>query len=96
MSSVIDVLSWAAIACAAAGVVVALVMLATTERPAGHRAPSTLWQMVRTGCGVILLVSDRWIGGIAEWLLLAVGIWLVLVWNLVSWLRMRYLFSRVD
>jgi hypothetical protein len=44
---------------------------------------------------VILLVSARWADGAAAWLLLAVGIWLVLVWNLVSWLRMRYRLTRV-
>jgi hypothetical protein len=95
MSTVVDVLSWAAIACAAAGVVVSLVMLAT-QRPAARVAPSTSWQTVRTGCGVILLVSARWAGGVAVWLMLAAGIWLVLAWNLVSWLRMRYRLTRVD
>jgi hypothetical protein len=94
MSSVVNVLSWAAIACAAAGVVVSLVMLAT-GRPAAREAPSTSWRTVRMGCGVILLVSARWAGGAAAWLLLAAGIWLVVVWNLVSWLRMRYRLTRV-
>jgi hypothetical protein len=94
MSSVIDVLSWAAIACAAVAVVMAVVLLAT-KRPAAHGAPSTLWGTVRTGSGVILLVCIRWTDGIASWLLLAVGIWLVLAWSLVSWLRMRYRFTRV-
>lgn len=94
MSSVIDVLSWAAIGCAAAAVVTAVVLLAT-QRPAAHGAPSTLWQTVRTGCGVILLVSARWTGGVVVWLMLAAGIWLVLAWNLVSWLRMRYRLTRV-
>jgi hypothetical protein len=94
MSSVADVLSWAAIGCAAAGVIVSLAMLAT-GRPAAHVAPSTSWQTVRTGCGVILLVSARWADGAAVWLLLAAGIWLVLVWNLVSWLRTHYRLTRV-
>jgi hypothetical protein len=93
MSSVVNVLSWAAIACAAAGVVVSLVMLAT-KRPPARVAPSTSWQTVRTGCGVILLVSARWADGAVAWLLLAAGIWLVPVWNLVSWLRMRYRLTR--
>jgi hypothetical protein len=43
---------------------------------------------------VILLVSARWAHGVAVWLLLAAGIWLVLVWNLVSWLWMRYRLTR--
>jgi hypothetical protein len=94
MSSVVNVLSWAAIACAAAGVAVSLVMLATKRSPA-RVAPSTSWQTVRTGCGVILLVSARWADGAVAWLLLAAGIWLVPVWNLVSWLRMRYRLTRV-
>jgi hypothetical protein len=94
MSAVVDVLSWAAIACAVAGVVVSLVMLATGG-PAARVAPGTSWQTVRTGCGVILLVSARWADGVAVWLLLAAGIWLVLAWNLVSWLRMRYRLTRV-
>ena len=94
MSFVIDALSWAAIACAAVGVVLSLVLLATGRRP-GRGAPSTSWQMIRTGAGVILLVSARWADGVAVWLMLAVGIWLVLVWNLVSWLRARYRLSRV-
>jgi hypothetical protein len=93
MSSLVNALSWAAIACAAAGVVVSLVMLAT-KRAAARVAPSTSWQTVRTGCGVILLVSARWADGTAVWLLLAAGIWLVVVWNLVSWLRMRYRLTR--
>jgi hypothetical protein len=61
MSSVVNVLSWAAIACAAAGVVVSLVMLAT-ERPAARIAPSTSWQTVRTGCGVIRPLFSRLLG----------------------------------
>jgi hypothetical protein len=94
MSSVIDVLSWVAIAVAAFAVIMAIVLLAT-QRPAAHSAPSTLWGTVRTGSGVILLVCVRWTDGIASWLLLAVGIWLVLAWNLVSWLRMRYRLTRM-
>jgi hypothetical protein len=94
MPSLVNVLSWVAIACAAVAVVMAVVLLAT-QRPAARSAPSTLWGTVRTGCGVILLVSARWADGVAVWLMLAVGIWLVLAWNLVSWLRMRYRLTRV-
>ena len=67
----------------------------SASSPTNEIAPSTSWQTVRTGCGVILLVSARWADGAAVWLLLAAGIWLVLVWNLVSWLRTRYRLTRV-
>lgn len=93
MSSVVNVLSWAAIVCAAAAIVLSLVPLATGRR-ASHRAPGTSWQTIRSSVGVILLVSARWADGVAVWLLLAVGVWLVVGWNLASWLRMRYRLSR--
>jgi hypothetical protein len=95
MSSIVNVLSVAAIAFAAVGLVASLVMLAI-ERPGVHVAPSTSWQTIRTGCGVILCVSARWTNGPVAWLMLAAGIWLLLVWNLASWLRMRYRLRRVD
>jgi hypothetical protein len=94
MSSIIDVLTWAAIACGAVAVVLSLVILAGL-RPAAPGAASTWWLSVRTGSGVILLSCARWTGGVAAWLLLAAGVWLVLVWNLVSWLRARYRLTRV-
>jgi hypothetical protein len=76
-------------------VVASLVMLAI-ERPGARVAPSTSWQTIRTSCGVILLVSARWMNGPVAWLMFAAGIWLVLAWNLASWLRMRYRLGRVD
>lgn len=98
MSSLPDVLSWAAIGCGAAAAALGLVTLAVRRargRPADPGVTSMSWRTVRVGCGVILISCMRWTGGVAAWLLPAVGIWLVLVWDLVSWLRTRYRLTRV-
>jgi hypothetical protein len=93
-----NVLSWLAIAVGAVGASIALFALATARakgQPGRHAAPSTSWRTVRSCCGVILISSSHWFGGIPQWLLLAAGIWLVLVWDFSSWLRTRYRLTRL-
>lgn len=97
MSLFVDVLAWAAIACAAAGAAAALASLAAGRaegQPARPGTASVSWRTVRLCAGVILLSCIRWTGGAVTWLVLAAGIWLVLVWDLASWLRTRYRLTR--
>jgi hypothetical protein len=99
MSSLSDVLSWAAIGCGAAAAALGLVTLAARRargRPAEPGVASMSWRAVRVGCGVILISCIRWTGGVAGWLLLAGGIWLVVVWDLASWLRARYRLTHLE
>lgn len=98
MSLLLDVLTAVAIACGAVGAGLALFML-VSRRPNGQHASrvpaSSEWRTVRACCGVILLSVTHWTGGVLVWLLLAVGLWLLLVWDLTSWLRTRYRLTRV-
>jgi hypothetical protein len=43
----------------------------------------------------ILLSVSRLTDGAAAWVLLAAGLWLVVVWDLASWFRTRYRLTRV-
>jgi hypothetical protein len=93
-----NVLSWLAIACGVAGAGIALFALASDHakgEPGRHAAASTSWRTVRSCCAVVLISSSHWFGGITQWLLLAAGIWLLLVWGLASWLRTRYRLARL-
>jgi hypothetical protein len=98
MHLLLDILTGAAIACAAVGVGIALFMLMIRHPKGQHadRVPvSSEWWTVRVGCGVIMLSCSHWASGAAAWLLLAVGSWLLVLWNLVSWLRTRYRLTRL-
>jgi hypothetical protein len=98
MSPFVHVLTWVAIAFSAAAAGTALFLLAAPRVRGQHAHPgeaSRLWRTVRISCGVILILSSRWTGGPAMWLLPVLGIWLVLVWDLASRLRTRHRLTRV-
>ena len=92
----VNVLSWTAIGLATAGAAAALLPI-RAHRVTGQHARVTTreWRTARTCCGVILLTCSRWTQGIATWLLLAAGCWLIVVWDLASWLRTRYRLTRI-
>jgi hypothetical protein len=98
MTLLADVLSWLAIAFGVVGASLALYVLVARRakgRPVCHAAASTPWRTLRSCCGVVLLSLVHWVGGIAVWLLLAAGVWLLVAWDLASWLRTRYRLTRI-
>jgi hypothetical protein len=45
---------------------------------------------ILTGVAITLAVA----GAAATWVLLATGLWLIVVWDLASWLRTRFRLTR--
>ncbi len=98
MSLLLDILRWVTIALAVAAAAATLLPMPARRAKGRHArrcgAASSEWRTVRTCCGVIFLSASHLTNGPATWVLLAAGTWLIVVWDLTSWLRTRYRLTR--
>lgn len=89
-----DIFSWAVIVL---GVVTAGIELRSLRRK-GKATPEAIsgeWRTVRVCSGAALVACANLTGGVVLWLLLPIGVWLGLGWDVASWLRTRYRLTRL-
>jgi len=92
-----EIASWAVIVCGAVTVGIELLELASRRRK-GQSTPeatSSSWRTVRVCGGAVVVACANLAGGAAVWLLAPIGAWLVLGWDVASWLRTRYRLTRM-
>jgi len=92
MQLLLEISSCAVIVCGVVTAGIGLHGLASRRRK-GQSTPEATrssWRTVRVCCGAALIACANLAGGVALWLLSPIGIWLVLGWDVASWLRTRF------